>query len=135
MAVTGTQTLGERYGRPSPQRRRVAVALTAVAALLLVAWTAWAGLLQARSNDVSGEVRGFRVLDARTVEVDLRVRRPADGAAVCHLRSLDVRFATVGLADVTVGPEGPRDQLVTATIRTLGEATTAELLRCEASDG
>ena len=120
----------DRYGdAPSPGRRRLALAATAVLAAVFLAWVLWAG-----TNAAKREVRwsdvGYDIVDDTTVEVTFTVIKKPAATAVCTLEALNGRHAQVGLATVEVGPADQRAVVRTATVRTAERAVTGVVDRC-----
>ncbi|SFB88105.1 DUF4307 domain-containing protein [Streptomyces aidingensis] len=124
-----------RYGRPAGTAARTDRRLKAVGAALgalLTAGLAWAGWAHVTGNPVSGELTGFQVLSDTEVEASIQVRKPAGTVALCTVRSQAVDGLEVGRAEFRF--EDDADQVHRAvTLKTIGRATTAELLGCTAA--
>ncbi|WP_165985295.1 DUF4307 domain-containing protein [Streptomyces sp. YIM 98790] len=121
-----------RYGRPAGADARTdrrLKKLGAVLGALLTAGVVWAGWSHVTQNPVSGELTGFQVLSDTEVEASIQVRKPAGTAALCTVRSQAVDGLEVGRAEFRFEDEA--DQVHRAvTLKTIGRATTAELLGC-----
>ncbi|MFG3252465.1 DUF4307 domain-containing protein [Streptomyces sp. NPDC048172] len=109
--------------------RRLKIVGSALGALLL-AFVAWAGFSYVSGEDVSGEMIKFKVVSDSAVEVHLEVRKDAGVAGVCTLRARAESGAEVGRKDVTVEKDKSRVDAV-FSLRTVGRATSAELVGCE----
>ncbi len=123
-------SLAERYGVPSPRRRRVLVGATVVLAVVFLGWLAWTVAGHTRTQ-VTSELEGFSVLDDSTVSVVLVVSLADDDVeATCRLRAIAEDHATVGEVAFTPDPAaGQRQEVV---IRTERRATSVEKLGCTA---
>ncbi|MFF1410374.1 SURF1 family cytochrome oxidase biogenesis protein [Streptomyces sp. NPDC058289] len=102
----------------------------AVLGAVAVAFLGWSGTVYVTGQDYSGELVGFDVLSADSVEARVSVRKGADTVVVCTLRSLSEAGREVGRKDVGF-PErtGTVDRLV--RLRTTGRATAVELVGCQ----
>lgn len=123
-------TLEERYGTSGPARNKGVVALAVVVVAAALSWLAWAMLEQGRPDAQSALV-GFEAdgPHAAVATFDV-VRRDADVEASCLLRAFSADHATVGEANVVVGPGGPERQRLTETVRTERQATSVEMVGC-----
>jgi hypothetical protein len=122
--------MAERYGAPSPARRRVLVAATAVLAVMFLGWLAWTVVGHSRT-EVTSELEGFSVIDDSTVSVVLVVSLADDDVeASCRLRAFAEDHTTVGELAFTPDPDEGRRQVV--EIRTERRATAVESLGCTA---
>ncbi|MBJ7356552.1 DUF4307 domain-containing protein [Nocardioides sp.] len=120
--------MAERYGAPSPARRRALVIATVGIALVFLGWLAWtvAGHTQ---TEVTSEMEGFSVIDDSTVSVVLVVSldEEAEGAS-CRLRAFAEDHTTVGELAFAPDPGAGRRNVV--EIRTDRRATAVESLGC-----
>lgn len=124
------ETLAERYGVPSPRRRRALVVATVVLAVVFLGWLAWT-VAGHTDTQVTSELEGFSVLDDSTVSAVLVVSLADDGVeASCRLRAIAEDHATVGEVAFTPDPGAGRRQVV--EIRTERRATAVESLGCTA---
>ena len=122
--------LADRYGAPaSPRRRRVTLAVGAVASLAALGWVVWAGLGQAGA-DVRTSAVGFRIVSDQRVDVTYDVGKDPHRTAVCTLQALDRGKGTVGVAQVETGPTRERVTRVTAPVRTSALAVTGNVREC-----
>lgn len=124
-----TDLMAQRYGAPSPWRRRAGVAVAVVLAVvagLLVGWAAWSyAHPEARS-----ELVGFDVTDQHEVIADVQVRLSDRAEDVqCVLRAIAEDKATVGEAVFTPTESGR----MSVPIRTERLATAVEKVGCTAA--
>ena len=122
--------LAERYGAPSPLRRRALIGVTAVVALVFLGWLAWTVVGHSRTQ-VTSELETWSVVDSSTVTAVLVVTLHDDDVeATCRLRAFADDHSTVGELAFTPDPALGRRQEV--EIRTEREATSVESLGCTA---
>ncbi|MCX5127232.1 DUF4307 domain-containing protein [Streptomyces sp. NBC_00347] len=102
----------------------------AVLGAVAVAFLGWSGTVYVTGQDYGGELVGFDVLSADSVEARLSVRKGTGTVVVCTLRSLSEAGREVGRKDVGF-PERTDtvDRLV--RLRTTGRATAVELVGCQ----
>ncbi len=120
--------LADRYGAPSPVRRRVVAVVATAVAVAFLAWLAWTTVFHA-SPVVESELTSYDVVDdgsaAAVVTVSL-----ADGVvASCRIRAFADDHTTVG--EVAFEPVDGRNEV---TVRTERRATSVTLLGCTAPD-
>ncbi len=124
--------LAERYGAPSDNRRRAAVAAVALVAGLGLSWIVWVMLVHGRPL-VQSDMVGFETVDDHGVTATFSVvRRDEDVAAACLLRAVAADHSIVGELDVAVGPGGPAAQTLERTVRTERTATSVDIVGCTA---
>ena len=120
--------MAQRYGAPSPWRRRTAVLLTVVLAAvagLLVAWAAWSHA----TPEARSELVGFTVTDEHEGVADVQVQLSDRAADVqCVLRALAEDKSAVGEAVFTPESSGR----LSVPIRTERRATAVEKVGCTA---
>ena len=122
--------LDERYGAPSPLRRRLLVVATVALALVFLGWLAWTVAGHTRTQ-VTSELEGFSVVDDSTVSAVLVVSLHDDEVeASCRLRAFAEDHTTVGELSFTPDITAGRRQVV--EIRTERRATSVESLGCTA---
>ncbi len=97
--------------------------------LLATAVVIWFGL-SATLGKVSWTTVGYKVVDAKTVELTFDVDRPVGSAAICTVRALAADFATVGSVDVPIPVSTERVTVNHATIRTTSLAVTGVVQFC-----
>lgn len=122
-----------RYGRqplPPRTRRRIATGLT----LLIVAagvGVALIGFQRLGGGDVEGELRGYRVIDDRTVEVTIGVTR-SDPArpAVCIVRARSLDGSETGRRELLVPPADAATVQVTAIVNTNRPPVVGDVYGC-----
>ena len=123
--------LADRYGAPSPSRRRLVVAGATLVVVAFLGWLLWATLFHA-SPSVSSELTGFDVVDDHTAvaRVQVKLSDADDGAemdASCRITAYAEDHTVVGdLAWV------PQHGLQDVDIRTERRATSLELVGCTA---
>ena len=123
-------SLAERYGAPSPLRRRVLISATVLLAVVFLGWLAWT-VAGHTSTQVTSELEGFSIIDDSTVSAVLVVSLDDDDVrASCRLRAIAEDHATVGEVAFTPDPAAGRRQVV--EIRTERRATAVESLGCTA---
>lgn len=128
--MSGQDTLEQRYGAPSPLRRRVVIAASVLVALVFGSWLAWTTYVHA-SPEVTSELETFSVQDENTVTAVLVVSLDsADVQASCTLRAYAEDHSTVGELTFTPDPSLGRRQV--QTIRTDRRATSVESQGCTA---
>jgi hypothetical protein len=128
--VSTQDALDERYGAPSPSRRRLLVVATVVIALVFLGWVAWT-VAEHSSTQVTSELESWSVVDSSTVTAVVVVRlHDSDVVASCRLRAYAEDHTTVGELAFTPDPVAGRRQEV--EIRTERRATAVESLGCTA---
>jgi len=128
--VSTQDSLAERYGAPSPLRRRVLISATVLLAVVFLGWLAWT-VAGHTSTQVTSELEGFSIIDDSTVSAVLVVSLDDDDVrASCRLRAIAEDHATVGEVAFTPDPAAGRRQVV--EIRTERRATAVESLGCTA---
>ncbi|MEV6787277.1 DUF4307 domain-containing protein [Streptomyces sp. NPDC051098] len=132
MATVREQLPEGRYGRSADERadRRLKL-VGAVLGVALLGMVGWFGYDYVAGQRISAEVIKFSVVSDSAVQVHLEVRKDADAAGSCTLRSRSEDGAEVGRLDVPVESGGKRIDQV-AEIRTTARATSAELVQCTA---
>jgi hypothetical protein len=118
--------LADRYGRPSPTRRRVLLALVGLVVAAFGAWVVWVVLLHG-SPEVSAGIQGYDVVDEHTATAVVDVRLEEGVAATCVVRASAEDKTTVGELSFT-----PTDGRNEVTVRTERLATTVDLVGCTA---
>lgn len=122
-----------RYGRQPLSRRarrRIAAGLT----LLIVAagvGVALVGFQRLGSGDVKGELRGYQLLDAQTVEVTIAVtREDPSRPAVCIVRGRSLDGSETGRREVLVPPSEESTVQVTAVVKTSKPPVVGDVYGC-----
>jgi len=123
-----SELMTQRYGAPAPWRRRLAVGVAVVLAVVagvLVAWAAWTHA----TPEARSEVVGFTVTDQHEVVADVQVQLSDRAKDVqCVLRAIAEDKSTVGEAVFTPDASGR----VSVPIRTERLATAVEKVGCTA---
>lgn len=122
--------MAERYGAPSPVRRRLLIGTTVLVAAVFLGWLGWTVLGHSRTQ-VTSELETWSVVDSSSVTAIVLVKlRDEDVEATCRLRAFAEDHTTVGEVSFTPDPSVGSRQAV--TIRTEREATSVESLGCTA---
>lgn len=120
--------IARRY--PPPRHRRLTVAVVAVLALVLVVWTAWAGLHHS-GQQVHAELHGYTVVSDSKVDAVVDVHRRDPSLPVrCTLYAVSAEHVRVGEIPLDVGPSSTTNTRVHASLRTFERAVTAQLEGC-----
>jgi len=128
--VSAQDTLGERYGAPSPFRRRATIAASAALGVVFAVWLGWT-VYEHATPQVTSELETFSVEDDHHVTAVLVVSLDsADVEASCTLRAYAEDHSTVGELTFTPDPAKGKRQL--QTIRTERRATSVEKIGCTA---
>jgi hypothetical protein len=119
------QTLRERYAAAPAWRRPVTIAAVVVAALVGLAWLAWAAFEES-NPEVESQLIGFTVVDehAVTARVDVRLASGATGAS-CTVEALASDHSIVG--ELHFRPTSGTNEV---TVRTERAATAVEVPGC-----
>lgn len=122
-----------RYGRqplPARTRRRIATGLT----LLIVAagvGVALVGFQRLGGGDVDGELRGYQLIDDRTVEVTIAVtRKDPARPAVCIVRGRSLDGSETGRREILVPPSDSATVQVTAIVKTSRPPVVGDVYGC-----
>ena len=128
--MSAQDTLAERYGAPSPRRRRALVIGLVTVAALFAGWLAWA-VWEHTTPAVTSELETFSVEDDHAVTAVLLVTlHDAHVKASCTLRAFAEDHTTVGELTFTPDPGAGRRQV--RTIRTERRATSVTSEGCTA---
>ena len=128
--MSAQDTLGERYGAPSPFRRRAAIAASVALGVVFAVWLGWT-VYEHATPQVTSELETFSVEDDHHVTAVLVVSLDsADVEASCTLRAYAEDHSTVGELTFTPDPAKGKRQL--QTIRTERRATSVEKIGCTA---
>ncbi|MBT2395850.1 DUF4307 domain-containing protein [Streptomyces sp. ISL-100] len=125
-----------RYGRSADERadRKLKI-VGAVLGAGLLAMTGWFGYDYVTAQQISAELIKFDTVSDSEVKVHLEVRKKADAAGTCTLRSLAEDGAEVGRRDVRIDASGGGRIDEIYTVRTTSRATSTELTGCTADGG
>ena len=131
MSTASTRLPEGRYGRSADERAdRTLKIVGSVLGALLLAIVGWFAYHYVAQNKISAEVITFEAAHD-SVRIHLEVRKDADTAGYCTLRSQSADGTEVGRADFRFGGHATRiDKVV--TLRTTAQGSTAELLGCHA---
>lgn len=126
-------SLADRYGAPSPLRRRVLFVVSGLVSVLFLTWLGWTALShgnpEVRSDMLTYTIDGEH---AATARIDVRLDDD-DVVATCLLRAHAEDHTVVGELsfEVTADVLGSRTTL-DRQVRTERRATSVELLGCTA---
>lgn len=118
--------------RPSRMSRRARiVAYVVIAAFVAVAAGGWGYVMMfARGNpQVGGEVVSFVRDSPTSLTITFDVYKPADRAAACRLRALDLTQHEVGSREIVI-PAGESDVTTTQRLATSAEAFSGSVQYC-----
>ncbi|MCH9668201.1 MAG: DUF4307 domain-containing protein [Actinomycetia bacterium] len=122
-----------RYGRQRltrRTRRRIAVGLTALVALLGVA-VAVVAFTRFSSGDVKGELGAYRIVDDQTVEVTASVTRDDPSQpVVCIIRARSYDGAETGRREVLVPPATAKTVQIRALVATSRPSVVGDVYGC-----
>ena len=122
--------LGDRYGAPSPWRRRVLVAASAALAMAFLGWLAWTAYVHS-TPAVDSEMVTYSIDGEHQVTARVAVTLKDEGVrASCLLRAFAEDHSVVG--ELSFTPEYGARQPVEETVRTERRATSLELVGCTA---
>ena len=124
--MTTSAELATRYGKPSPARRKVAIAVTTLLGMG-AAWFVTDMMLFHANPAVSSSLVGFEIVDDYAVDVELRVQLDDIDEAECLVRALSKDKSVVGELGF-LGIDGQQE----VTVRTERRATGVELVGCKA---
>ncbi|WP_312169139.1 DUF4307 domain-containing protein [Microbacterium sp.] len=125
--MTTAQQLDERYGRT--RRRRWPWIVGILAAVALVAALGWS-VVSTQMNSVDSDDLGFDLIDEHSVEVRFQVTGVQGKDVGCVVEALDEEFGVVGWKVVEIPAGDSHSQTYSATVPTVGEATTGLVKAC-----
>lgn len=123
--------LADRYGVPSPGRRRALIGAVVALALLSGGWLAWAAW-DASTPEVTSELVGYTIDDQHQTTARIHLAyRDADVTGRCVIKALAADHSTVGERTFAVPIDGSAtDGTVEVVIRTERRATGVDLVGC-----
>ena len=124
-----------RYGRQqlSGRRRRWLVIALAVAVVVAGVAIAIIGSQRLSGGDVKGELGGYRLIDAETVEVTATVTRSDPSRpVVCILRARSIDGGETGRREVLVPPSAESAVQVTALVKSTKPPVVGDVYGCGA---
>jgi hypothetical protein len=128
--VTPQESLGDRYGAPTPGRRRLLAALSTVLAVTFLGWLGWTAWAHA-TPDVESAMVGYHVADEHSATARVEVHlKDAGVRASCLLRAFAEDHTVVG--ELSFTPEYGAHQPVELSVRTELRATSVQLVGCTA---
>ena len=125
--MTTALELDERYGRT--RRRRLPWIIGIIVAIGIVGAFGWMIVAQAM-NSVDADDLGFEVVDEHSVTVRFQVTGGQDKDVACALEALDEEFGIVGWKVIEIPASEDHQQEFSASIPTVGEATTGLVNAC-----
>jgi hypothetical protein len=120
----GPASLAERYGAPSPTRRRLVLGVLAAVVVAFAGWLAWATWFHA-TPDVESTMVGYEIVDEHEADATVSVTLGEGLTASCVVRAVAEDHVTVG--EVAFEPVDGRNEV---TVRTERRATTVTLAGC-----
>jgi hypothetical protein len=128
-------TLDDRYGAPSPARRRAVIAGSGVLGVVFIAWLGWTALFHG-DPEVSSDLVTWAVESDHLATADVDVRLDGDDVeATCVLRAFAEDHTVVGELSFPVDAAALEDgSTLTQEIRTERRATSVELVGCTTRD-
>ena len=130
--MTSQDALADRYGAPSPWRRRALVGCCVAVAAIFLGWLAWTAFVHS-TPEVESELLSFDAVDAHTATARVSIdRRDDDVEATCRVRAFAEDHSVVG--ELSWSPDGEARERVDVTIRTERLATSVELVGCTTED-
>jgi hypothetical protein len=131
--VSTPPDLEQRYGRPSPSRRRAVIAVSGVVGVVALAWVVWAAWVQS-TPQVQSSLRTFSVAGSHEVRASVAVQlRKADVHASCVVQATASDHTTVGqLTFAVTGPKGTTNHDL--TLRTERHAVAVDVVGCTTPD-
>jgi hypothetical protein len=120
-----------RYGRQRSGRNRALIAAVTVFAIAVGVVVATVLYQRWGSNDVTGEMAGYRLIDNQTVEVTVTVTRSDPSQpAVCIVRARSKDGAETGRRELVVGPSEEATVQVTAEVKTTRPPVIGDVYGC-----
>jgi len=127
-----SDALADRYGAPSPGRRRAVVLASGVVGVLALTWLAWVVWFQS-TPEVQSSIRTFDVVDSHSVSAEVVIKpRNSDVSATCLVRAFGEDHSVVGELNFKVAGESGAT-LRKVTLRTERKATSVEVVGCTAA--
>ncbi|MEJ7794950.1 MAG: DUF4307 domain-containing protein [Nocardioides sp.] len=121
-----TTDLVERYGAPSPVRRRLVLVAIGLVVVVLAGWLVWTTLFHA-SPAVESQLAAYDIVDDNRATALVSVSLEDGVVASCTLRAFADDHSTVG--ELAFEPVDGRNDV---TVRTERRATSVTLLGCTA---
>ncbi|GAA1958368.1 DUF4307 domain-containing protein [Microbacterium deminutum] len=132
MTTSGPTTqdmLDERYGRGRSPRRRAAIVIGLVVALVAVGLFAW--MTVSNSLDaVSADTTSYEVVDEHSVRLDFQISGPVGRSVACALEAQDEQHGVVGWRVVEYPASDLHARAFHEVIPTTALATTGFVNAC-----
>ncbi len=123
---TAPPGLADRYGTPSPVRRRVLLGAVAVVVVVFLGWLAWTAWFHA-TPAVQSELVTWAVVDEHEATATVSVALEEGVTASCVVQAVAEDHTTVG--EVAFEPVDGTNEV---SVRTEREATSVTLVGCTA---
>lgn len=126
-------TVAERYGRTSgDRRRRLVIGIGAAAGVLVVAvaWVIWVGLFGPSASLDARDTGYTNDNPDGSVDVRFEVTVDAGTPVSCALQALNEQFAIVGWKIVDLPPAPERTRAFVENVRVTEPAVTGLIYRC-----
>lgn len=123
-----------RYGRQRLTRRQRRLIAGGLTALVLVVGVTIAVIASGRfSNEVKGELGGYRLVDDETVDVTISVtREDPSQPVVCIIRARSIDGSESGRREVLVPPATQQTVQVTAAVKSNKPPVVGDVYGCGA---
>jgi len=124
--------IAARYGRTPARKRRdrlIYILAGTAAAIVVVAWVAWAGLDQT-GGTLDAEDKGSTIVDDRTVSISYQVSMPVGQTASCALQVQNEAHGIVGWRIVKVPASTRYTTSYTTTVLSSEKGVTGLIYRC-----
>lgn len=130
--MTSPDPIAERYGVPSPWRRRALLGGCVALAVVFLGWLGWTAIVHA-SPEVESELVFFEFPDQHTATATVAVDRSDDDVvASCRVLAIAEDKSTVG--ELSWTPDGEATRRYEVVIRTERQATAVDLVGCTTDD-
>jgi Domain of unknown function (DUF4307) len=127
--MTNQQMLDDRYGRATPARRRIGLAIAiaiGTVAVLLLGWM----VISSALDDVDADATGFEIIDDHSVTLDFQVTVPPGRAVACAIEAQDEEHGVVGWRVVEFSASEHPSSAYHEVIPTTALATTGFVNSC-----
>jgi hypothetical protein len=132
--MSPSDTLADRYGAPSPGRRRAVIAGSGVLGVVFLGWLGWTALFHG-DPEVSSDLVTWSVVDEHLATAVVDVRLDGDVEASCVLRAFAEDHTVVGELAFPVDEAAlEQGSTLEQEIRTERRATSVELVGCTTPD-
>jgi hypothetical protein len=115
-----------------PKRGGRLVVHVVIGVLVAIIAGGWGYLMWTMASGGTGapsQVVTFEIKSPSRAEITFEIYKPADRAAICQIRALDVSHAEVGSKEVRI-PPGEGSKQVKESLDTSGQATSVTIQYC-----